>query len=107
MALRRLFEGEGRQVVYADPDRSWLGFFAACCFPRAGIAPVGERVGRAHPYRRYLHDAALTRHPHVAQFLGLHSPAPALGFLYVGKPITSLPRGQRHPMADKVTWVED
>ena len=33
MALRRPFEGKGRQRVCADPDRSRLGFFSACCFP--------------------------------------------------------------------------
>ena len=33
MALRRPFEGKGRQLVWADPDRSRLGFFYACCFP--------------------------------------------------------------------------
>src|SRR5215831_2802623 len=32
-ALRRPFEGKGRQRVCADPDRSRLGFFSACCFP--------------------------------------------------------------------------
>ena len=32
-ALRRPFEGKGRQLVWADPDRSRLGFFYACCFP--------------------------------------------------------------------------
>src|SRR6186997_1311103 len=33
IALRRPFEGKGRQRVDADPDRSRLGFFYACCFP--------------------------------------------------------------------------
>jgi hypothetical protein len=33
MVLRRPFEGKGRQLVWADPNRSWLGFFSACCFP--------------------------------------------------------------------------
>ena len=33
MALRRPFEGKGRQCVCADPDRSRLGLFYACCFP--------------------------------------------------------------------------
>ena len=32
-ALRRPFEGKGRQLVQADPDRSWSGFFYVCCFP--------------------------------------------------------------------------
>jgi hypothetical protein len=33
MALRRPFEGKGRQLVWADPDHSWSGFFYVCCFP--------------------------------------------------------------------------
>jgi hypothetical protein len=33
MALRRPFEGKGRQLVWADPDRSWSGFFSVGCFP--------------------------------------------------------------------------
>lgn len=49
MALRRPFEGEGRQLVYADPDRSRSGFFYARCFlSRVGLhsfLPCGGRVG--------------------------------------------------------------
>ena len=48
-----------------------------------------------------------SRHPHVAQFLGLQPPAQLLGFLYVGKPARAWPTGQRRPMAEKVTWVMD
>ena len=48
-----------------------------------------------------------SRHPHVAQFLGLQPPAQLLGFLYVGKPAKAWPTGQRRPMAEKVTWVMD
>jgi nitroreductase len=49
-------------------------------------------------------SGATSRHPHVAQFLGLHPPAQLLGFLYVGKPATAWPTGQRRPLADKVQW---
>ena len=52
-------------------------------------------------------SGALSRHPHVAQFLGLQPPAQLLGFLYVGTPATAWPRGQRRPIADKVTWVQE
>ena len=50
MALRRPFEGKGRQLVWADPDRSWLGFFYACCCPcrveLPGCLPRGGQPGR-------------------------------------------------------------
>ncbi|HSX78201.1 MAG TPA: nitroreductase [Candidatus Saccharimonadia bacterium] len=52
-------------------------------------------------------SGAASRHPHVAQFLGLQPPAQLLGFLYVGKPAKAWPPGQRRPMADKVTWMVD
>ena len=52
-------------------------------------------------------SGALSRHPHVAQFLGLQPPAQLLGFLYVGTPATAWPSGQRHPITDKVTWVQE
>ena len=52
-------------------------------------------------------SGAISRHPHVAQFLGLQPPAQLLGFLYVGTPATAWPSGQRHPIADKVTWVKE
>ena len=52
-------------------------------------------------------SGAVSRHPHVARFLGLHPPAQFLGFLYVGTPATAWPTGQRRPMADKVTWVRE
>ena len=55
MALRRPFEGKGRQLVCADPDRSWLGFFYACCFPcRVGLPffpPCGGREERGEASR--------------------------------------------------------
>jgi len=48
MALRRPFEGKGRQLVWADPDHSWSGFFYACCFPSRGwldaFLPCGGSV---------------------------------------------------------------
>ena len=45
-ALRRPFEGKGRQLVWADPDRSWLGFFMRAAFPgRVGLHSF-PRVGR-------------------------------------------------------------
>jgi nitroreductase len=50
-------------------------------------------------------SGATSRHPHVAQFLGLQPPAQLLGFLYVGKPAKAWPLGQRRPMADKVHWM--
>jgi nitroreductase len=52
-------------------------------------------------------SGAISRHPHVAQFLGLQLPAQLLGFLYVGTLATAWPSGQRRPMADKVTWVKE
>ena len=52
-------------------------------------------------------SGAVSRHPHVAQFLELHPPAQLLGFLYVGTPATAWPMGQRRPMADKVTWIRE
>ena len=55
MALRRPFEGKGRQLVWADPDRSWLGFFYACCFPlpcRTALLPsVRGKRGRGKASR--------------------------------------------------------
>jgi hypothetical protein len=46
-ALRRPCEGKGRQRVCADPDRSRLGFFYACCFPcrveQPSFPPCGGR----------------------------------------------------------------
>src|SRR5215468_6886277 len=49
-ALRRPFEGKGRQLVWADPDRSWSGFFYARCFPwpcgTALLPPVWRKRGR-------------------------------------------------------------
>ena len=36
MALRRPFEGKGRQLVWADPDHFWSGFFYGRCFPSRG-----------------------------------------------------------------------
>jgi nitroreductase len=50
-------------------------------------------------------SGAISRHPHVAQFLGLQPPAQLLGFLSVGKPAKAWPSGQRRPIADKVHWV--
>jgi nitroreductase len=52
-------------------------------------------------------SGAISRHPHVAQFLGLQPPAQLLGFLYAGKPAKAWPTGQRRPSAEKVTWVMD
>jgi len=52
-------------------------------------------------------SGATSRHPHVAQFLGLQPPAHLLGFLYVGKLAKAWPTGQRGPMADKVKWMVD
>jgi nitroreductase len=52
-------------------------------------------------------SGATSRHPHVAQFLGLQPPAQLLGFLSVGKPAKAWPTGQRRPMAEKVRWVVD
>jgi hypothetical protein len=55
LALRRPFEGKGRQHVCADPDRSRLGFFYACCFPcRVGqpfFLPCGGRGGEGEASR--------------------------------------------------------
>ena len=45
MALRRPFEGKGRQRVCADPDRTRLGFFYACCFPCRVEQPSFPHVG--------------------------------------------------------------
>ena len=44
---------------------------------------------------------------HARQIMGLQPPAQLLGFLYVGTPATAWPSGQRHPIADKVTWVKE
>src|SRR5215510_6510752 len=50
IALRRPFEGKGRQRVGADPDRSRLGFFYACCsrtvWDSPSSLPVGEEEER-------------------------------------------------------------
>lgn len=43
----------------------------------------------------------------VAEFLGIEPPARLLGFFYVGKPATEAPRGDRKPLAQKVTWVTE
>src|SRR4029453_14292638 len=55
IALRRPFEGKGRQRVDADPDRSRLGFFYVCCFPyRVGcpiFPPWGGRRGEGEASR--------------------------------------------------------
>jgi nitroreductase len=50
-------------------------------------------------------SGATSRHPHVAQFLGLQPPAQLLGFLYVGKPAKAWPTGERRPIAAKVQWM--
>src|SRR5262247_1472257 len=54
-ALRRPFEGKGRQLVWADPDRSWWGFFYACCFPvpcgTVLLPPVWGKRGRGKASR--------------------------------------------------------
>jgi nitroreductase len=52
-------------------------------------------------------SGATSRHPHVAQFLGLQPPAQLLGFLYVGKPAKAWPTGQRRPLVEKVQWMVD
>ena len=52
-------------------------------------------------------SGALSRHAHMAQFLGLQPPAQLLDFLYVGTPATAWPSGQRRPIADKVTWGQE
>ncbi|MGE3541657.1 MAG: nitroreductase [Candidatus Tectimicrobiota bacterium] len=51
-------------------------------------------------------SGSTSRHPHVAQFLGLQPPAQLLGFLYVGKPAGTWPAGQRQPLDAKVTWLD-
>src|SRR5262245_6245341 len=55
IALRRPFEGKGRQRVCADPDRSRLGFFYACCFPcrveQSSFPPCGGRGGEREASR--------------------------------------------------------
>src|SRR5712691_232081 len=55
MALRRPSEGKGRQRVCADPDRSRLGFFYACCFPcrveQPSFPPCGGRGGEGEASR--------------------------------------------------------
>src|SRR4030095_5666498 len=62
MALRRPFEGKGRQRVCADPDRSRLGFFYACCFPgrveQPSFPPCGGRGGEGEARRRYSRSVA-------------------------------------------------
>jgi nitroreductase len=52
-------------------------------------------------------SGTLSRHSHVAQFLGWYLPVQLLGFLYVGTPATAWPSDQRRPIADKVTWVKE
>src|SRR5262252_4417949 len=55
IALRRPFEGKGRQRMCADPDRSRLGFFYACCFPchveQPSFPPCGGRGGEREASR--------------------------------------------------------
>ena len=50
-------------------------------------------------------SGATSRHPLVAEFVGLQPPARLLGFLYVGKPARAWPAGKRRPIVDKVQWV--
>jgi nitroreductase len=50
-------------------------------------------------------SGATSRHPLVAQLVGLQPPAQLLGFLYVGKPAGAWPAGKRRPIVDKVQWV--
>jgi nitroreductase len=46
-----------------------------------------------------------SRHPLVAQFVGLQAPAQLLGFLFVGKPANAWPVGTRRPITDKTHWA--
>lgn len=46
-------------------------------------------------------------HPHTAAFVGLIPPARLLGFLYVGWPAITWPKGQRTDLISKVRWVQE
>lgn len=74
------------------------------------LIAVGCAVHNAHLVASSLNlgakwtSGAVVLHPHVAQVVGLETPARLLGFLYVGKPLQS-PPGIRRPLEEKVSWV--
>ncbi len=49
----------------------------------------------------------LSVHPQVAQGLGLEAPARLLGFFICGWPSTEWLEGERRPLSEKVSWVEN
>lgn len=47
----------------------------------------------------------VSRHPLVAEFIGLQPPAKLLGFIYTGRPAIPWYDGKRRPLEEKVRWI--
>lgn len=60
----------------------------------------------AHGLLGMWHSGTTSVHPHVAQFVGLESPAKLLGFFWCGYPNIPWPAGERKPLDGKVKWAE-